>query len=281
MAKIMVMGCGDVGTGLAERLAATGHEVTGVRRTLQTQSSDIHFIQADLTNAEQVGALDFNVDGLVYILSPTGRDISAYKDVFKTGVEHVLSAAKQQNPTLPIFFISSTRVYAQQQGEWVSEQSATEPMDERGRLLLQAEDQFLAFNEHATVIRFSGIYGRSNYFINQLKRGIEIQKVPPYYTNRIHREDCIGVLEFLLTKQLNDEGLERIYLASDLDPAEKWNVASYITKKRGLASCSAKILDKTASHNKRIDSRQLAEAGYQFRYATYKQGYEALMNEER
>jgi nucleoside-diphosphate-sugar epimerase len=280
MAKIMVMGCGDVGMGLAERLAATGHEVTGVRRTLQTQSSDIHFIQADVTNAEQVGALDFNVDGLVYILSPTGRDISAYKDVFKIGVEQVLSALKQQNPTLPIFFISSTRVYAQQQGEWVSEQSATEPMDERGQLLLQAEGLFLAFNEHTTVVRFSGIYGRSNFLIKQLEKGAEVQKEPPYYTNRIHREDCIGVLEFLLTKLLNGECLDRIYLASDQDPAEKWNVASYITKKLGLASCSAKILDKTASRNKRIDSRQLTEGGYQFKYASYEQGYEAVMNEE-
>ena len=85
----------------------------------------------------------------------------------------------------------------------------------------------------------------------------------------------------MLTKQLNGEGLERIYLASDLDPAEKWNVASYITKKLGLASCSAKILDKTASRNKRIDSRQLTEGGYHFKYASYQQGYEAVLNEER
>ena len=281
MAKIMVMGCGDVGMGLAERLVASGHEVTGVKRTLQTQSSEVNSMQADVTNAEQVCALDFNVDGLVYILSPTGRDIPAYKDVFKTGVEHVLSAVKQQNPTLPIFFISSTRVYAQQQGEWVNEQSATEPMDERGQLLLQAEGQFLTFNEYTTVIRFSGIYGRSNFFIKQLKKGAEVQKAPPYYTNRIHREDCIGVLEFLLTKQLNGECLERIYLASDQDPAEKWHVASYITKKLGLASCGALVLDKTASHNKRINSRQLTEAGYQFKYASYQQGYEAVINEER
>ena len=281
MAKIMVMGCGDVGMGLAERLVASGHEVTGVRRTLQTQSSEVNFIQADVTNAEQVEALNFCVDGLVYILSPTGRDISAYTDVFKIGVEHVLSAAKQQNPALPIFFISSTRVYAQQQGEWVNEQSVTEPMDERGRLLLQAEGMFLAFNEHTTVVRFSGIYGRSNYLIKQLEKGTEVQKEPPYYTNRIHREDCISVLEFLLTKQLNGECLDRIYLASDQDPAEKWNVASYITKKLGLPSCGGQVLDKTANRNKRIDSRQLIEAGYQFRYATYKQGYEAVLNEER
>ena len=281
MAKIMVMGCGDVGMGLAERLVASGHEVTGVRRTLQTQSSEVNFIQADVTNAEQVEALNFCVDGLVYILSPTGRDISAYKDVFKTGVEQVLSAAKQQNPALPIFFISSTRAYAQQQGEWVNEHSATEPADERGQILLEAEGKFLAFNKHTTVIRFSGIYGRSNYFINQLKKGAEIQKEPPYYTNRIHREDCIGVLEFLITKQLHGEHLERIYVASDHDPAEKWKVASYIRKKLGLASCSGQVLDKTASRNKRIDSRQLIEAGYQFMYETYKQGYEAVINEER
>jgi len=281
MAKIMVMGCGDVGMGLAERLVASGHEVTGVRRTQQTQPSAINFIKADVTKAEQVEALDLNVDCIVYILSPKGRDIAAYKAVFEIGVDHLLNTLARQQAAMPIMFISSTRAYAQQQGEWVNEHSATEPADERGQILLEAEGKFLAFNKHTTVIRFSGIYGRSNYFINQLKKGAEIQKEPPYYTNRIHREDCIGVLEFLITKQLHGEHLERIYVASDHDPAEKWDVASYIRKKLGLASCSGQVLDKTAIRNKRIDSRQLTEAGYQFKYETYKQGYEAVINEER
>jgi len=281
MAKIMLMGCGDVGMGLANRLVANGHEVTGVRRTQQTQPSAIHFIQADVTKAEQVEALDLNVDYIVYILSPKGRDIAAYKAVFETGVDHLLSTLKRQQAVMPIMFISSTRVYAQQQGEWVNEESPTEPTDERGQILLEAEGKFLAFNKHTTVIRFSGIYGRSNYFINQLKKGAEIQKEPPYYTNRIHREDCIGVLEFLLSKQLNGAHLERIYLASDHEPAEKSTVANFITNKLGLAPSDTLMLGNNADRNKRIDSRQLTEAGYQFKHETYKQGYEAVINEER
>ena len=281
MAKIMLMGCGDVGMGLANRLVANGHEVTGVRRTQQTQPSAIHFIQADVTKAEQVEVLDLNVDYIVYILSPKGRDIAAYKAVFETGVDHLLSTLKRQQAVMPIMFISSTRVYAQQQGEWVNEESPTEPTDERGQILLEAEGKFLAFNKHTTVIRFSGIYGRSNYFINQLKKGAEIQKEPPYYTNRIHREDCIGVLEFLLSKQLNGAHLERIYLASDHEPAEKSTVANFITNKLGLAPSDTLMLGNNADRNKRIDSRQLTEAGYQFKHETYKQGYEAVINEER
>jgi len=281
MAKIMVMGCGDVGMGLANRLVANGHEVKGVRRTLQTQPSAIDFIQADVTKAEQVEALDLNVDCIVYILSPKGRDIAAYKAVFEIGVDHLLNTLKRQQAAMPIMFISSTRVYAQQQGEWVNENSPTEPADERGQILLQAEAKFLAFNELTTVIRFSGIYGRSNFFINQLKKGAEIQKEPPYYTNRIHREDCIGVLEFLIIKQLSGERLDRIYIASDHDPAEKWDVANHITNKLGLAPCAALMLSNNADRNKRIESRQLTEAGYQFKYETYKQGYEAVINEER
>lgn len=279
MAKIMLIGCGDVGMELANKLVAEGHDVRGVRRTWQAQPAAINFIQADITKAAQVEALDLNVDQLVYILSPEDRDIAAYKAVFETGVDNLLNTLKRQQPTLPIMFISSTRVYAQQQGEWVNESSTTEPTDERGRILFEAEGKFLAFNKQTTVVRFSGIYGRSNFFINQLKKGAGVQKEPPYYTNRIHREDCVGVLEFLLTKQLRGESLARIYLASDHDPAEKWDVANYITNKLGLAPCGAVMLARDADRNKRIDNRRLIEAGYEFKFVSYKEGYGESINE--
>lgn len=278
MAKMTVIGCGDVGMGLANKLVAEGHDVRGVRRTRQIQPSAIKFVQADVTKAEQIEAIDFNVDQIVYILSPEGGDIAAYKAVFETGVDNLLKALKRQQRAVAIMFISSTRVYGQQQGECVDENSTTDPTDERGRILLGAENKFLAFNERTTVVRFSGIYGRSNFFINQLKKGARVQKEPPYYTNRIHREDCIGVLKFLITRHLNAESVARIYLASDHNSAEKWEVANYITNKLGLAPCSALMLDSDAKRNKRIDNRRLIEAGYEFKFASYKEGYGETIN---
>jgi len=146
--------------------------------------------------------------------------------------------------------------------------------------LLVAENKFLSFSQQSTVVRFSGIYGRSKYLINQLKKGIETQKHPPYYTNRIHRDDCIGVLEFLLNKKLNGELLEQIYIASDGAPASKWDVASYLGSQLKLKPCEAVISKNKVIQNKRLDNSRLLDAGYEFKFKTYKDGYGEVISEQ-
>ena len=273
MAKVLIMGCGDIGGALAEELMASGHQVSGVKRTAQAEPSALNIIQADVTNLEEVEGLDLNVDQLVYILSPSGGEVDAYKATFEVGVDNVLSALKKRSLDVAITFVSSTRVYGQNKGEWLNESSLTEPTDERGLILLAAENKFLAFNDQATIVRFSGIYGRSNYFLNQLKKGLAIQKEPPYYTNRIHREDCIGVLEFILNKKIKGEPLDTIYLATDDDPASKWDVASYVLSACNLEPCEPKPVSKGGDQNKRLSNSRLISSGYTFKVSSYKEGY--------
>jgi len=280
MARVLIIGCGDIGGELADKLAEKGHNVTGLRRTAPTKLSTVRFIQADVTDANQIEALKLDFDQLVYILSPSAGDIEAYKAVFETGVDNVLKALDKQQVDASLMFVSSSRVYGQQKGEWLNETSITEPTDERGEILLVAENKFLSFSQQSTVVRFSGIYGRSKYLINQLKKGIKTQKHPPYYTNRIHRDDCIGVLEFLLNKKLNGEFLEQIYIASDGAPASKWDVASYIGSKLKLKPCEAVISKSKMIQNKRLDNSRLLGAGYEFKFKTYKDGYGEDISEQ-
>lgn len=279
MSKILVIGCGDIGEALATKLQLAGHQVVGMKRTPCSTHSPLDIITADVTDAKTLECLPFNVDQVVYILSPKSRDISAYKDVFKLGVDNVLQLFSARNPNVAFTFVSSTRVYGQCQGEWLNELSITEPVDERGRILLAAEHKFLAFNQATTIVRFSGIYGRSNYLLNQLKQGIEIQQNPPYYTNRIHRDDCIGVLDFIVNKKASAGELADIYLATDDDPAEKWEVAYYLAKQFGMDEPKVSAVNATADMNKRLSNKRLREAGYKFSVESYKQGYKKVNDE--
>jgi len=218
MASILIMGCGDIGGALAKNLSRKGHEVTGLRRTQPVGLSPVKFIQADVTNADEMDAVALDYDQLVYILSPSGRSIDAYQAVFEVGVDNLLNSLRRQGLDRPVTFVSSSRVHGECKGEQVNEKTTANPKEQRGQLLLDAENKFLSYSQQTTIVRFSGIYGRSNYFIEQLKKGAKIQKNPPYYTNRIHRDDCVGVLEHLLNKKIGQEQIERIYLATDCAP---------------------------------------------------------------
>lgn len=280
MAKILIIGYGDIGSALANVLLDDGHQVSAIKRTEQKESASVEIIQLDVSQTTEVDACKFDADQIVYILSPSGRDISAYQTVFEQGVDQVLSACKKQCPHVAITFVSSTRVYGQQQGEWLDETSPTEPTDQRGKILLAAENKFLAFNDKTTLVRFSGIYGRSNYFLNQLKAGEAVQKEPPYYTNRIHRDDCIAVLRFIINRKIKDETMRGIYLATDQDPAARWQVACYLAEIYSIERPKPLVLDKTAKGNKRLKNKRLTEAGYEFIYKSYKQGYKKTINEQ-
>ncbi|PHS72895.1 MAG: NAD(P)-dependent oxidoreductase [Cycloclasticus sp.] len=280
MANILIIGCGDIGSALATQLNDDGHQVTGLRRSPQADTVGITFIQADIAKVSEVDAIDLNFEQIIYILSPDASDLSAYEAVFNIGVKNLLNTLEKQQAGPAITFVSSTRVYGQHQGEWLDETSPTKPTDERGQILLAAEQQFLAFNNATTIVRFSGIYGRSNYFINQVKAGKEVQKEPPYYTNRVHKEDCVGALAFLINKKSTGVKLKSTYLVSDCDPASKWNVACYLADGLSIERPPALRLDKQADCNKRLDNRRLIKEGFEFKYKTYKEGFKEALDEQ-
>ena len=279
MSRVLIIGCGNIGGQLASLLKKEGHDVTGIKRTAPNVECDYSVKQLNVSDGEAVAAESFEYDQILYILSPNGGNIEAYHSVFDVGVDNVLKACKQQGSHASITFVSSTRVYAQQQGEWVDEASNTEPEEERGLYLLSAENRFLSFNEKTTIVRFSGIYGRSNYFANQLKNGLPVQKEPAYYTNRIHRDDCIGVLHFILNKKIAGDNMSGVFVATDNDPAPKWDVGCYLAELKGLNQPIPLVLDKNVKRNKRIRNKRIVNAGYLFKYPSYRQGYKVALDE--
>jgi len=55
-------------------------------------------------------------------------------------------------------YVGSTGVYAQTDGEEVDEEAATQPTEESGRVVLEAE-RLPTRTRSAIVLRFAGIYG--------------------------------------------------------------------------------------------------------------------------
>jgi nucleoside-diphosphate-sugar epimerase len=276
MARILIAGCGDIGAAAARRLVYYGHEVVGLKRHPPQYDDKLQYIKCDLTSRSDIEALDTDFDLVIFILTPDDRSEQSYSKAFELAVNNLLKRFSQNGGDARFIFISSTSVYGQAHGEWVDEQSATEPETITGQIILQAEKAFLSQGDNC-VIRFSGIYGRNrSRLLDTVRKGGEVQYEPPYYTNRIHRDDCVEIIRFIANRMLAGEPVDSLYLASDDDPAPKWDVFNYLARMLDVAPPGKAILPHDADQNKRCRNARLKQLGYEFSYTSYREGYEFI-----
>lgn len=276
MANILIIGCGAIGTALAKTLSDQGHNVTGLRRNPPAISGDIHYIRANINSMLDLNKIDQQFDQLFFIVSADGRTEQSYREVYEIGLNNVLL----RFASIPCIFVSSTSVYGQSQGEWVDEESAAEPDNLNSQLIRQAEQRITALNPDNIVVRFSGIYGKGReYLLNRAKQSPAIQQTPPYFTNRIHQEDCVQVLAFLLNKKLSGMSLEQYYLASDDDPATMYDVMSWLAEQLHCPKPVVNPVVANSTMNKRCSNQRLKALGYRFSYSSYKEGYGKLITD--
>ena len=275
MARILIVGCGAIGSDLAGVLSAKGHDVTGLKRNPRASAPGrINYVAADISSPADLADLDTDFIQAFFIVSPDGRNEQSYRAVYETGLNNLLAKL----PDAHWLMVSSSSVYGQTQGEWVDENSVAEPDNITSRLIRQAELRLMASSPANIVVRFSGIYGPGReYLLRQAMQTPAIQQTPPYFTNRIHQQDCVGVLSFLLEQRLTGNALAQCYLASDDDPAPMWDVMTWLADRLHCQPPTVKAADADAGMNKRCNNARLKALGYQFHYPSYKDGYLELI----
>ena len=278
-ADILIAGCGDVGGLLAERLRDAGHRVAGLRRRAGLLPAGIEPLAADLGEPATLAALRERHFDIVVVTSAAGRfDEDHYRRVYVEGLANLFGVLRGEPHVL---LSSSTAVYHQCNGEWVDEDSPTEPHGFSGRILLQAEALLRERAAHrATVLRFGGIYGPGRErLLREVAAGIGCAREPVRYTNRIHREDCAGILQFLVGRLLRGQALAPLYLGVDSEPAPMWEVRHWIAAELGvvLDDAAGGAQGGRAPGSKRCSNRRLLEAGYALRYPDFRAGYAPLI----
>jgi nucleoside-diphosphate-sugar epimerase len=277
LGRVLIAGCGYVGSALAEVLAADGHEVFGLRRRVDALPRRVVPIEADLSSASTLQGLPGQLDFVFYLAGPSGREDAFYRSAYVDGLRNLLAAldAGRQSPRR-ILFASSTAVYAQHKGEWVDEDSPTEPRHFSGKRLLEAEGLLQGGGFAATIVRFGGIYGPRRARLVERVRTASALYPPgrPQYTNRIHRDDCVGALRHLM-------GLEtpaKLYLGVDCEPADEASVLRWLAGALGAPPPRAASRNEPRPRgNKRCRNARLLATGYAFRYPSFREGYTALL----
>ena len=166
-----------------------------------------------------------------------------------------------------MLFVSSTAVYAQGAGEWVTETSLAEPPAFNGRVLLESERE-LDGHAGATVLRLSGLYGPGRDALLRKARAGEAGG--PHWTNRIHVDDAAAALSHLLALP----SPQRLFLGNDDAPCLEHEVQAWVRDREGLPALGSRQGPVTG---RRMANTRLRGSGWAPAFADFRAGYAGLL----
>lgn len=188
----LIVGCGYLGLRVARAWVAKGRRVAALTRgSRQQEFASLGIVPvigdvldpASLTSLPPSRTLLYAVGYDRSVKGPTMRD------VYVRGLAHVLTALPAVER---IIYISSTSVYGQTDGSIVDESSLTEPIEESGRIVLEAEETLRAARPDAIILRFSGIYGPNRLLREQaIRAGMPLAGDAEKWLNLIHVSDGV------------------------------------------------------------------------------------------
>jgi nucleoside-diphosphate-sugar epimerase len=290
MPRVLIAGCGYLGQAVAELFVADGWEVEGwtksadSARPLSTKPYPVHAI--DISQADQVRAREGNFDAVVHCASTRGGDAASYRRVYFNGVQSLLRRFGSSR----ILFTSSTSVYAQNDGDWVTEESPARPKHETGKILRKAEDLVLA--SRGIVVRLGGIYGpgRSALLKKFLSGNAVLGPENDRFVNQIHRDDAADAIRFVLTRKasageiynvVDDQPilLSKCYRWLDAklnrpSPADGRSTRLRETPVRLGPTARQASKRKRGDSNKRVSNAKLRAIGWSPRYPSFAEGME-------
>ena len=276
MARILIVGCGDLGTTIAVQLHQAQHEVIGVRISQQHLPHGMQTIQADVTQSATLTSLNhLNPAIIIYCIAANAQTDENYQTHYVQGLKNVLVTQTNNINLKHVFFVSSTRVYGQNTPIILDENVAAQPADFGGERLLEAENVLTRLPCQTTALRLSGIYGEGRLYLVNTARDISRWPVNNSWSNRIHRDDAAGFIAFLVQKSLSQQPIESCYIVTDDMPTLQYTVLTWLASQLGINVSHIQIPDTNGG--KRLSNKRLRATGFQLQYPNYQIGYQKVL----
>jgi nucleoside-diphosphate-sugar epimerase len=258
MASVLIAGHGYLGRAAANLFVQRGWSVEAWARSAGSVEQDPgghHSVYAvDLTNRSAVARAGGDFDLVVHCASTRGGEVADYRSVYFDGARNLL----ERFETSRVLLAGSTSVYAQKDGQWVTEQSPAQPEHERGKILRETEE--LVLERDGIVLRLGGIYGPGrSYVVERFVSGnAVIDPEADRYINQIHRDDAAAALLLLASEgsSVNSE----VFNVTDDQPILQSDCYRWLAKRlnRPLPPTGTAVLsDKRGRSNKRVSNRKL------------------------
>ena len=283
-AKLLVLGAGYSGRCLAGLARAMGTPVLCTRRSLDSADADLLFDSHGQDHLDPAA-----LEGVTHLLCtiPPDRD----------GNDPVLTKLLPTLRSLPLRwagYLSTTGVYGDRQGGWVSEQDAPAPELDRSIRRLNCETAWQCSGLPIQILRLPGIYGPGRSVLNGLQQGrARLIDKPGQVFCRIHVEDIAGACWHLMHR--SEQGAPAtpaiVNVVDDL-PAP---TADLLQHAASLLGCGLpplepfdQIVDSMSpmaqsfwSENRRVSNHRLCQdLGYALLHPNYRVGLQDCLNQD-
>ena len=282
----VIIGCGDVGRRIARQLRQTNGSEFSISAFVHSQTS------VEACAALSISAQCFDLDALKIDLKQCDK-AEIYYTVApqKNGLQDRRSKALLDNfselnivPSKAVV-ISTTGVYGDCQGEWVDENSTTQPQTERGQRRLDLEMQWLAWGNATgvpvVILRVPGIYANSRLPIERIKKRTPVVRAQECgFTNRIHADDLAQVS----IAAMCDAQAGEIFNVTDGTPgkiSEYLQAAAQVLGEQPLpeislaeaqTQLSSGMLSYLSESRKISNRKMLSELKVELRYTDFREG---------
>jgi nucleoside-diphosphate-sugar epimerase len=231
--SVLIVGCGYIGQRVAALLQADNCHVTGCVRSRQSAAqldcSGITSITVDLDQPVAKHGWANGFDEVFYFAPPPPQGVQDLR------MQAFLQALDVEAPPRRIVYISTSAVYGDCQGAWITESQAVNPATARGQRRLDAERRLSAWcdahNMQWVLLRVPGIYGPEKLPLARLRAGTPVlREEDSPYTNRIHADD----LARICIAAMNSPHANTVYNVSDGQPSNMTDYFFRVADAAGL-----------------------------------------------
>jgi nucleoside-diphosphate-sugar epimerase len=269
----LVIGCGYLG----RRVAAVWRDRGRTVYTLTRSKADELIAEGFVPIVGDVMALPRlpmlpRVDTVLYAVGWDRQSGHSMSDVYVKGLSNALDRLP---PPERFLYVSSSSVYGQTDGEWVSEESPTNPLEESGRVVLAAEYVLKGRIPAANTLRFAGIYGPGRLLREKAVRGGQpLVGDAEKWLNLIHLGD--GVRAVLASEERGEIG--EMYNVSDGCPVTRRDF--YTELARVLGAPPARFEPgpnaRGDTHRRVSNTKARERLGFEPIYPDYKAGLASI-----
>ena len=296
MTDSLIIGFGYLGKRVGNLWLEKGrnvHVLTRCDTKAKQYSADGFFpIVGDVTEPSSIDTLP-DVQSLIIAVGHDRHSGKSPTETYVNGLQTVLKAIPVQSSLKHLTYISSTGVYSQGSGEWISESCEANPTRESGIAILEAESMLSAsrFAKQTTILRLAGIYGPHR--IPQREKilaGEAIKCVPDSFLNLVHVDDAaravVKVDDGVISGQVKFDGPE-VFLICDDTPAPRETFYRQVAKSLNAPEPTFEVPPSDelkrlrAGTSKRVSNRRFKETfRFAYQYPDISAGMKQIIDSE-
>ncbi|MHB8471266.1 MAG: SDR family oxidoreductase [Gammaproteobacteria bacterium] len=287
MNRVLIVGCGAIGRRVAVLCLAEGRTVTGLVQSAASaaglQAAGITPWQIDLDDSIALAEVKCADQAVYYFAPPPAADETDPR------MTHFLAAIAADDLPQRIVYISTTGVYGDCDGAWITEAQPVNPRTPRGKRRLDAENSLRVWSAQTgvpvVILRVPGIYGPGRLPAERIRKGLPVlREADAPYSNRIHAEDLARIC--VAAMQRGTPGA--VYNVADNQPTTMSHYFNQVADALGLSRPPAVSMAEARAtltpamlsfieESRRIDNRKLREElGVELLYPDLESGLAAL-----